>query len=623
MIHKMYELYRHIPQSLIDEHFSEYGLGLEREKNEKVIVLDLEIDQNRVHLKGTSVFDYDKDNNTSKYFLRNASGNDISPFPTIYLDAKGLDGTDKKEMLKSKSFKKLMRIIKENVDINQDLKPLVGFLTDNAVEVASEIRAKMVVAKGGTNILTLRINNEFLGQSSYFQPILAHAKKNLYSEFYTLGKNRIVGEDQSCSICKSKQKEVWGYVSIYNFYTAKTELAPLPGFRKDRAHVNHPVCPQCADKLYRMRPIVDEYLRYEFCKLNYFLIPEVIKPGDTKTMSEIFDIIKFSRDQATSDTQTTLGGLTLGIRKSIVDSQTAEVFDLIAQEQSYVNYTMLFYEASNSQFKILMTLESIFPYQFQKVFTAKQEAENYAIFKQQKGFVKNRLIDLEFNFSLVKEFFPFSAKNAAFKEYFLEVVRCVFLQKPLSHDFILGRLMSVIRTAFSNDKFTYQTVQKAYLFMLFLKHLDILKDNDNQYMEVQVASIYDEFFKEHAQFFKESKPAQKGVFLLGVLCQKLISIQYRERGAKPFLKKLNGLKLNKDKIEELYPQILNKLLEYDANYYEDLELEISRFLVTDELDRLSNNEISFLFVLGMTLNKEFKSVVDDQKEKNDDAEEES
>lgn len=68
------------------------------------------------------------------------------------------------------------------------------------------------------------------------------------------------------------------------------------------------------------------------------------------------------------------------------------------------------------------------------------------------------------------------------------------------------------------------------------------------------------------------------------------------------------MKLNKDLIVKLYPEILNKLQEYDKNYYADLEETISGLMVeTDDLGGLSNNEISFIFVLGMTLSKIFKN----------------
>ena len=121
------------------------------------------------------------------------------------------------------------------------------------------------------------------------------------------------------------------------------------------------------------------------------------------------------------------------------------------------------------------------------------------------------------------------------------------------------------------------------------------------------------FFDEHKDFFNSS--AKKSIFMLGVLTQFLLNIQYVDKkGATPFRNRLNGLKLNKEIIQRIFTEVIEKLEEYDKNYYKELEREIAGLLVQGGLEKLSNDEISFFFTLGMALNQEFKDHDEDKQE---------
>ncbi len=94
----------------------------------------------------------------------------------------------------------------------------------------------------------------------------------------------------------------------------------------------------------------------------------------------------------------------------------------------------------------------------------------------------------------------------------------------------------------------------------------------------------------------------------GALAQLLLNIQYQERGADPFRTKLQGLKLDERLVKRLLPEMQNKLEEYGKNYYRELEALISKYMIqAGEGWRLSKDEISFYFVLGMNLYYMFKS----------------
>jgi CRISPR-associated protein Csh1 len=123
----------------------------------------------------------------------------------------------------------------------------------------------------------------------------------------------------------------------------------------------------------------------------------------------------------------------------------------------------------------------------------------------------------------------------------------------------------------------------------------------------------EKIFKEYPSFFKGDP--EKAAFIVGVLSQLLMNIQYRNRGATPFRAKLQGLKLDEKKVKALLPDIQNKLEEYDSNYYQDLETLASEYFIQAQDDwDLSRDEVSFYFSLGMNLSKYFRTEKEEEKD---------
>ena len=134
-------------------------------------------------------------------------------------------------------------------------------------------------------------------------------------------------------------------------------------------------------------------------------------------------------------------------------------------------------------------------------------------------------------------------------------------------------------------------------------------NEERQYLaitESDLANKIENFFYEFSDFFNAD--SKKAVFLLGSLTQFLLNIQSRLKNSQPFRARLKGLKLDKRQIEKLFPEIQNKLEEYDKNYYKKLEEIIAAYLLrAGKSWGITNDEISFYFVLGMNLSNNFKS----------------
>lgn len=654
MINKMYALHPHIPAEIISKFENAYDLHIGPAKAKNIINLCFKSQDGVFKLTGSYLEEYDSERNLTDTFFLSPSGNRVSPFPSLEISEnnmrkKGIYST------KSKSYNKILRILKSNASINPALQGLLTLFTSEAELIFNEVDKYFKNLKKKTSVIfSIEIDGLSIGRSPFYESIRAKAAEDYYKDFYTLDDKTVEGSDLVCSLCFERKEKLWGYVSIYNFYTAKTEFAPIAGgFRKERAHNNFPVCPDCAQKLKQLKPVVDQYFKYRFCGFDYLLIPEYVGgPSEKETMDLIIEIMVSQHAAQPGELlDIRLGSFTLGKRKTIVESNSDEVFDYLAETKNTAAYTMIFYSSPKGQakFTLLSSIDNVFPSQFKEIFAAKEKAESHAIFKDMPGKKGEGNYDLIFRFDLLKEFLPTTSEpkggstkpkkgekaspddeNSAnvsvglYSKAFLEMTRSIFKQEQVSYSFLLRRIIAVIRKIFANEKEAdrgYPTkiiTLKAFLTLKFLYYLRcIIPNRHKAQKEVNVNVLYEEFFAEHQDFFDTN--AKKSVFMTGVLTQHLLDIQYVDRGATPFRTRLNGLKLNPALIKRIFTEAIEKLKQYNKNYYRKLQGDIAQLMITGGMEELSNDEISFIFTLGMALNQQFKN---QDQEKTEDEDEE-
>lgn len=115
------------------------------------------------------------------------------------------------------------------------------------------------------------------------------------------------------------------------------------------------------------------------------------------------------------------------------------------------------------------------------------------------------------------------------------------------------------------------------------------------------------FFEEYKDTF--TQPPEKAIFLVGVLVNYLLYVQRDVRGLKwgeePFRSKLHGLFLDENKIKKLFEKAVGKLGEYKMSY-PTLEKIVGKYLSEAGKDwKMSKDEISYYFTLGLTLGSIF------------------
>ena len=568
-------------------------------KNILFILLDEENKEFKYH--GIEIEEYSK-GKLKKYLYRKGSGargTDITPISMV---------TD---IVKTFDIKILNWFKNHDFDKNNKSEMIQNIyfsITKNKEKILKDLIEKSAIEN---NIISFKINRKYLGDFEIFQEMLIErASENFYKKFGKISKS----ENKLCSICKKKNDEVYGFVSTFNFYTVDKKGFVSGGFKQKDAWKNYPVCLNCALTLEEGKKYLGDNLNFNFFGFKYLLIPKFIKGIKKDIQEDIFTKIKLQKDPKFG-------------KKEIkhLTSDENDVLGIMSKQQNYLNNNFLFYSApkgfNGAVFNILMYIEDILPSRLKQLFEAKNVVDQEEIFQNceidlyQEGKKIGKGL-LEFNFGILRTFFPRITNNRTFNKYFLDITSKIFTNKQVGHDFLLNFIVKKIRDDFMQNYPTKIDTLKAFMLLNYLNKLGILNLKEEVKMETEKLFLHgteeneiiervELFFNKYSNFFNVN--VKKAIFLEGVLTQFLLNIQYQERKATPFRIKLKGLKLDEKQIKKLLPEIQNKLEEYGKNYYKELESIISNYFVLSGNDwNISNDEISFYFVLGMNLSNVFK-----------------
>jgi len=511
-----------------------------------------------------------------------------------------------------KTFTNKMLLWFKNVLTNKDLElneedtefisDLGGCVEQNKDIILSELKSKTGnFAKNENGILTLIINNgenKYVGDIPVFRNILLHdfSTKLHYSPTYKIDS---ISQNQFCSVCKQRSDEVYGLVTTYSFYNVDKPGFVAGGFNRADAWKNYPVCWNCALTLEAGKQYVDEFLAYKFYGFDYYVIPKLLQPGRGQEIYELLEDYRKNIKNANVKIKEEYGNL--------LSATEEEALDILAQQENFLNNNLLFYEKKNAAFWILLYIEDILPSRLRTLFDEKRHVDQKTIFKE---FGKDGK-SLSFTFGNAWHFFT--------RKYFLEIVDKVFVGRTIDYSFLLSTIVNKIRKEFVNNSTTKLSTLMGLQLLDYLNNLDLLENlnggiemNENNINQIfgrgdtPLNEKVNELFTEFPDFFDQ--PAKRAVFMEGALAQLLLNIQYQERGADPFRTKLQGLKLDERLVKRLLPEMQNKLEEYGKNYYRALEASISKYMIqAGEGWKMSKDEISFYFVLGMNLYYMFKS----------------
>jgi len=505
-------------------------------------------------------------------------------------------------------LKKLVTKIEKQDEFNQEEKTIIeiyNLFQDD--ELSDKIYQELEEISYDDNaVLTIAVkeNNQikYVGDFEKFtDSLLEKYEKGFYfKKSYNKAEKKSVGEENKCYICSKEKNKTYGYVGTFAFYTLDKPGFTTGGFNRGDAWKNYPVCSDCARTLDLGKKYLEENLSSRFSGINYFIIPKTIFASENET-KEMFEILEELEDKKKLS-------LEKDNKKSLSGAQD-DLFQMMSEFKNYVNFNLMFYEEINSAFRILLYVEDVLPSYIQKIFAAKDEIDRDNLFTKLQG--NDGTFQLSFTFNTISNFFYINQRGKQdFTKSFLEITNNIFSENSISYDLLINRFISHIREKFVTSQSYWLDNLKALQILKILNKLDLLNQigEEERFMPT-VDSEYKrnivDFLDEHHDVLNAN--SKKLVFLEGVLAQKLLNIQASDgSGSQPFRARLNGLKLNGKIIKRLYTEIINKLEEYDKNYYKQLEELIADYILESDLSEISNNEISFYFVTGMNQANKFK-----------------
>ena len=449
-------------------------------------------------------------------------------------------------------------------------------------------------------IISILIENDSVGKYVGDFPIFKQivSEKGVEAYYMKYG-TESVGYDHACSICQMITPKVYGFVSTFAFYSVDKPGFVSGGFDQSNACKNYPVCEQCALILAEGRKFLERQFAFSMYNLNYFIIPKALFDRDSDAVIKKFLYYKSEFRSLSAK------------YRNIIDAREHDILGYLSEQHNFFSNNFLFYEKSNAAYRILLYIEDVLPSHIGRMFRAKAAIDEIFLFETagKDGDA------LPFNFGAVYHFFP----GADMRKSFLEVINTIFTSKHVDYSFLIRSIINKIRDDYAHNKHNYtkySTLQGMQL-LFFLRELDLLKryKGGGQLKDTHVfdagnanplARTVHSLFDEFSDFFNAD--AKRAVFLEGVLTRKLLKVQYVEReGATPFKSKLNSLYLDERLLKKLLPQIQNKFQEYGKEDYR-LEKLLAEYMVKAGTDwKMTRDEISFYFVVGMDLADYVKS----------------
>lgn len=527
---------------------------------------------------------YDK-SKKMKYLYKSGAATSSDFSPTAKLSGKP-EGTfdrkilgwfkilDNKDIELSESEKKFLNSIYNQLKENSD------YIKEQVLKIRNEIPKKEGI------LLTLKIidgdKELYVGDFTVFRRLLIFQENEKNKKFTV--------ENKVCSICGERKETIIGKIDTYAFYTLDKPGFITGGFDEKKAWRNFPVCQDCKLSLEEGKKFLESNLTFRFCGIKYNLVPKFVI-GTKDVSEEVIDIFTNTSELVSLKKKT----------MERITNDEEDILDALKEINDVITLNFLFINKIQAAERIVLLIEDVFPSRIRRIFDAKHSVDDM---------VKNN----NFTFGTIRNFFSKSDSNKRdydLDKYFLDIVDRVFKDRPIDKAFILRFAMKRIRDEFVNDRYFYFSVKEALSMMAFLEDLNLIT------MEVELMEQrkFDDLFEKYGEMFQT--PLKRGLFLLGSLTELLLRKQYKERGAKPFLKNLKGLKMTEKDFKGLLPKVQNKLEEYNSfdKGKRQLASEIANYLLlAGDNWAMSVDELNFYFAAGMNLIDEIIPIIYPNKE---------
>jgi len=514
--------------------------------------------------------------------------------PTLYVN---ISGPDKKGKT---GIKKTSEKLISSVENNYELFPL-----ENFDEIAKEFQA-FDFNSDYSYVVTFKIDDNWLGDINEFKNLFFDDSYKKYYDQQSKGKS--INEDQICSIT-GKIGKVYGFVNTLGF-AIDSQSFIRNGFDTSSGYKMFPVSEDAIPILEGAKALLENKVSARFYdNVKYAILPHFVFQPDRDSASYIaqkfLDKAAFNAD--TKEDKGSNGFI----------NDTEEILNEIIKDGDLnrhdIYYSILFFEQQQAQFKIHLELNDVLPSRINYILDAKNKAqERYkplTSYTTKSGDRKSQHITLY----RLKDYFSTGGKNT--QPAFYKLINSIFTGQPYDDSKLLKLVLNSWKTSFKknfHDKENYFNflVKNSLGNLYFLQLLGIFKKNLTMNEEIVQPDKLDafHFIETHPSYFE--KEYLKGAFIFGCLVARLL---YNQPG-NAFMKELHGLNIDRNLVTKKFPKLISKLRQYGSELPEMESAAMKYFAMQEE--KVTKDEISFAFTMGLVLQKDFDRINKSNKNQN-------
>ncbi len=528
----------------------------------RLIVVELANQDDELKFEGIYLADYSVEDAKNKYFFRSGKSKGAAPTLSFKLPPKSSTLRERLKVLDNLGY----RVNEEELSIRIE-------------EFADRLRKEKAIGK---NVLVvLKIDGKWPSENErlvtgFIEETLRNLGDNKFRKFWKV--------ESICHGCGQKKIVYGGVGDLLKFYTVD-KYGYAPSLNPKYAWKQYGLCKECILDLERGKRAVDEFLKWNFYGKEFWLLP--VSTGNLRTTLEEFKNF-YSEIKGKSHKEG---------YESIEDRLIYEAS--VREEVTF--YHFVFVKAENQAFRILLHIEEVLPSVLaQYVYTKREVEDDFNNFLHE--FINNNE-SFRFNFFTSPDLKATKQKQGFTDEDFFMLVDKVFRRSPVDERYLISKAMSRISKDMAETgeqgRIPRWSVLETLLSLEFLLKWGILKRKTGG-VEMN-SSPYAEFFERHGDFFNH--PAKRALVLLGVIVQKFLNYQYKERNSTPFMKVLKNLRLDQKDVQSIFTALQNKMNEYGiGHWWPELREGISLYFIEGgDKWPLSPDEIGFYIAVGMSL----------------------
>jgi len=411
-----------------------------------------------------------------------------------------------------------------------------------------------------------------------------------------------------CAICNSEAvSDEFEQNPFPFFFLDKPSF--IPSGDHEEAFKVFPLCSNCFLDLRRGQKFLEKYLDFSIstiegrrAEVRFWLIPVLNNPESV--MSYIRDLGKSATKVERKESRRFLYLTNLRDMCNTMGSITTLALESgFEAAEAYLTFTALFYTKDRQgHMRLISRSEGIYPKRLRFVAEVKRKVDSLYPFEK---------VGVRFGFPLLREFLV-APNSEGWHKDLATILGDIFtgesLHKPLLYKAVANKIQEGAREA--DLKTIADTSFKGLSLIEYVGYLEpsgieeVRLVSSQEVREAEKSrSIWrvKSFLDAHSRLLRDG--TLRAVCATGIATGILLEVQRETRKSMPFWGRLNRLEMDLERVKQLFPQIINKLHEYDFHAYDDVLAYLGGQEVSNlDLGQrdLSKDLISLVFAIGMS-----------------------